>query len=177
MGNMTEITILDVGCGDRPRGTTNLDLTERDVDNFILGDATDLPFDDNSFDSVYSSGLSLWSTHFDNEKIIKSWQEAIRVARHQVVFEYNYNKPNENWNPKDPFQILEVLKEELARDINIEYSERGKFANVIKPFEKLFGRKMTVFLLNNIIRRSYYVKFKLNLSEKTGVPETILEFN
>ncbi|OLS25417.1 MAG: hypothetical protein HeimC2_18740 [Candidatus Heimdallarchaeota archaeon LC_2] len=170
--NSVNDKILDVGCGIRPRGDVNLDLTESEnIPNFVLGDALDLPFDENSFATVYSSGLSLWSTDHDDSKLLKSWQEAVRVAKDQVVMEYNYTKQSKQWRGRHPIDSLNWLQSNLSNEITLEYSERGKFSNLIRPFEKIFGKSFTIVFLNKIMRRSYYSKFKLKLSEKENLPE------
>jgi len=47
--------ILDVGCGDVPKGDVNLDLFYyRKGRNFVLGEAHNLPFKDETFTKVYS---------------------------------------------------------------------------------------------------------------------------
>lgn len=171
MENNEETKILDVGCGVRPRGDINLDLVDRTVPNFILGNAIELPFDDKSFATVYSSGLSLWGTNYPIEELLKSWQEAIRVAKHQVVNEFNYTAQSKTWHPPHPLEALKWCHDNVSSDITLEYSERGKLASPIRLFEKVFGTKSTIFVLNKIFRRSYYGKFKLYLSEKRNLPE------
>ena len=172
MENSQNDRILDVGCGMRPRGNINLDSTEREnVPNFVMGDALDLPFEENSFATVYSSGLSLWSKSHDDNKLLKAWQEAVRVANDQVVMEYNYTKQSKIWNGRHPINSLKMLHSKLSTEITLEYSERGKFSKIIRPFEKIFGRSFTITFLNKIMRRSYYGKFKLRLSERENLPE------
>lgn len=62
--------ILDVGCGDIPKGDVNVDLflepihrdsshimEPRNIPNFVVADTHHLPFRNNTFETVYSSHL------------------------------------------------------------------------------------------------------------------------
>jgi len=46
--------ILDVGCGNKPRGDINIDFVKQTVPNFIRADALNLPFRDNVFSHARS---------------------------------------------------------------------------------------------------------------------------
>lgn len=84
-------TILDVGCGNRPRGTVNCDLYTgqhvvraplnlKQIPNFVLCDASNLPFTDNSFDMVLASHIL---EHLDCPIVaLKEWK---RVAKSKVI--------------------------------------------------------------------------------------------
>jgi ubiquinone/menaquinone biosynthesis C-methylase UbiE len=49
------LKILDVGCGDNPRGDVNLDLFFYvRYENFVIGEAHHLPFKTSDFENVYS---------------------------------------------------------------------------------------------------------------------------
>lgn len=167
-----ESKILDVGCGNRPMGDVNLDFKEQRVPNFIKGDATNLPFDDNSFTTVYSSGLSLWKEEFHDDLLLKAWKEAIRVATDQVIFEYNFIKGHKKTKNRDPLKIIKWLREEISPNIKLSYSERGKLFPIIHSFEIIFGKRITIKIVNAIFKRSYLVKYQLKLSNK-NFPETI----
>ncbi|MGB8780352.1 MAG: class I SAM-dependent methyltransferase [Candidatus Bathyarchaeia archaeon] len=83
--------ILDVGCGGTdPKGDVNVDLNmvNRGIDfdlnphlmqNFIRADAQHLPFQDNSFDMVYSHHVI---EHVPNPFLML--KELIRVSRYKV---------------------------------------------------------------------------------------------
>ncbi|MDH5402970.1 MAG: class I SAM-dependent methyltransferase [Candidatus Heimdallarchaeota archaeon] len=167
-----EFTILDIGCGDRPRGTTNLDFMDFDVPNFVKGDALNLPFEDKSFNTAYSSGLSLWSKNHEEKLLIKSWEEAIRVAKDLVVFEYNYLSQSNTWPARAPLGVKNFLEKSLKSNISLDYSQRGKFNKIIRVFEKIFGTKLTISILNKIFRKSYLAKFTLKLTNN-NVPECL----
>lgn len=93
---MTELKVLDIGCGNKPRGTVNIDLfpehtihrggfvainhPER-ICNFVKADASHLPFRTNSFDLILSSHCL---EHLDTP--IEALKEWMRVATWQVKF-------------------------------------------------------------------------------------------
>ena len=50
---------MDVGCGNKPRGDVNLDISVplRIPENFVLGDAHTLPFRNKGFSLIYSNSV------------------------------------------------------------------------------------------------------------------------
>jgi len=81
MSKVTNLLILDVGCGERPRGDVNCDIELRkNVENFVLCNAEYLPFKDNSFDIVISFYVI---EHVPN--IYKFLYELHRIARKVVL--------------------------------------------------------------------------------------------
>lgn len=92
--------ILDVGCGPRSwlwhfgLHPVGLDLQQSYIDNYkaageegVVGSADDLPFADESFDSVWSIGLF---HHVPDDATRKALAEAIRVCRKEgnvVIFD------------------------------------------------------------------------------------------
>jgi ubiquinone/menaquinone biosynthesis C-methylase UbiE len=166
--------ILDVGCGYRPRGHVNLDQGDLEViPNYVKGDATNLPFDDKSFSTVYSSGLSLWRSDIHTyDELSIAWKEARRVAIDQVIFEYNHYIGSQSWPTRYPLDALKVLHKEISPEISLSYSKRGKFAKLVILIEKLIGIKLTIWIVNKMIRKTYFAEFKLFLSDKRGLPET-----
>lgn len=93
--------LLDVGCGDRPTGDVNCDLYINDTEghrtpidperytiktktikNFVLCDASHLPFKDDAFDSVFSGQVI---EHVNTPQLML--RELIRVSNDKVVVE------------------------------------------------------------------------------------------
>ena len=86
--------ILNVGCGTKPSGDVNVDLyieptfyrsgkTKLNImnyRNFHQADAAKLPFEDKSFDVVYSSHLL---EHVENPAAVL--REFVRVAKKQII--------------------------------------------------------------------------------------------
>jgi SAM-dependent methyltransferase len=85
-------TILDVGCGSKPWGNINLDLfqgasihhrydyTPKDIERFVNGDGSRLPFRDKSIDVIVSRHCL---EHIPEPlRAVKDWE---RVARKAVV--------------------------------------------------------------------------------------------
>ena len=101
--------ILDDGCGTRPRGAVNLDLSikktihrrgrtlnTKNIPNFILGDALHLPFRDKSFDKAISSHTI---EHTSNPFLFI--REMKRVAREiEVIAPLGYCNEWLSWCPK-----------------------------------------------------------------------------
>jgi len=72
--------VLDVGCGERPRGDVNCDIMVQKAPNFVLCDAHHLPFRDNAFEKVVSYYVI---EHCID--IIRYLNEVYRVAKKYVV--------------------------------------------------------------------------------------------
>jgi len=83
---------LDLGSGDYPQGTVNIDLYPKDTlhrhegwthvkytPNFVNGDVTKLPFRDNTFELVTSSHVI---EHVDDP--VAMLKEMRRVSKHQI---------------------------------------------------------------------------------------------
>ena len=86
--------VLDVGCGNYPRGHVNIDLYKPKTVHgiiFVLGDAHCLPFPDNSFDIVFSNAVL---EHVDNPIIML--KECLRVTKSKVEI----NVPHRYWREK-----------------------------------------------------------------------------
>jgi len=103
------VQILDVGCGDRPKGTINLDLCKgesedlqgyrgkvnpKNIPNFVQGSIYFLPFKDEAVDIVLCHHTV---EHLDNpEEAIK---ELLRVSRNyvEIVVPFRYHEIIQNW--------------------------------------------------------------------------------
>jgi hypothetical protein len=86
---------LDVGCGDFPQGNVNCDLylnespeigrgrriQPRNCPNFVRCDTYHLPFQDNTFDEVFSSHLM---EHMHSP--LRALMEMLMVSNYKVVF-------------------------------------------------------------------------------------------
>jgi len=87
--------IVDIGCGDKPKGTINVDIrvpsNVKEIPNFIQADIRYLPFNDHVFDEVRTSNLFWYEDcavtpekhdfYLDAGKILK---EIVRVAKRQL---------------------------------------------------------------------------------------------
>lgn len=92
MANLEKV--LDIGCGDIPHGSVNIDLLKegsnrahrahdfnpRQIPNFVKADAAHLPFKDHSFDYVYCSHLLEHVQDID-----LCLEEFGRVARRAII--------------------------------------------------------------------------------------------
>jgi ubiquinone/menaquinone biosynthesis C-methylase UbiE len=80
------LKVLDVGCGDRPKGDVNLDLFFYGKwKNFIIGEAHHLPFKNEAFNKVYSKHFL---EHLENP--LKFFKEAKRVLKNGGTIECIY---------------------------------------------------------------------------------------
>lgn len=101
----SKASVLDVGCGNgflsyaleaRFQRVVGLDFSEKmleinPIKEKVHGSATEMPFEENSFDVVVSSHLLHHLVPEDREKTLREMQ---RVARHAIVsFEPNRNNP------------------------------------------------------------------------------------
>lgn len=81
------MNVLDVGCGDRPKGDVNLDLFYYGKwKNFIMGEAHHLPFKNGVFQKVYSKNCV---EHLEDP--LKFFQEAKRVLGNNGTLECIYH--------------------------------------------------------------------------------------
>ena len=78
---------LDVGCKEKPKGKINVDIVDysETVKNFVLANGENLPFESNSFWSVYSSHAI---EHTNNPS--KFLSELIRVSKQYVILKCPY---------------------------------------------------------------------------------------
>lgn len=74
--------ILDVGCGNYPKGNVNCDVNKalRKIDNFVLCDGQFLPFKTGSFEIVYSTHVI---EHVDNPCLMT--KELLRTSKNQII--------------------------------------------------------------------------------------------
>lgn len=94
-------TIVDVGCGDgaitnelaRRWEVTGVDSSQTALDHVtaksVMADATDLPFEDRSFDLVLSSQML---EHLDPSDYTAALSEILRVAREYVLISVPYRE-------------------------------------------------------------------------------------
>jgi len=87
------MTVLDVGCGDSPHGDVNVDLyldpnihrkesiRGKKIRNFVLADCHSLPFQDKSFDIVFSSHL----LEHKGVNLAKALREWLRVSKTKLI--------------------------------------------------------------------------------------------
>ena len=140
------VSILDVGCGTRPKGTVNLDLYHdmnphhryeyklKQVKNFTIAEGTQLPYRDKSFDIVYVSHLL---EHLENPvEAVKEWK---RVARRYVVV----NVPNNPTLEEFPMHLYSWSRTSLRSFMLLCFEDVYVFANT--PLENL--------MLNRVFKR------------------------
>jgi len=106
---MVENLVLDVGCGDRPKGNVNLDLSKGKTSglqgfrgkinpsstlNFVQGTVYNLPFRDNAFNKVLCHHLL---EHLEEPK--QAVKELVRVSKNsvEIIVPYKWHELIQNW--------------------------------------------------------------------------------
>ena len=113
--------VLDVGCGDRPKGDVNLDLFYYGKwKNFIIAEAHHLPFKDKVFTKVYSKHCL---EHLENP--LKFFQEAKRVLKENGTLECIY--------PTDTM----LTKKTIHNLINLRWSSAFKWKRKLTGADKI----------------------------------------
>jgi ubiquinone/menaquinone biosynthesis C-methylase UbiE len=115
------LNVLDVGCGDRPKGDVNLDLFFFGKwKNFILAEAHHLPFKDGAFKKVYSKNCV---EHLENP--LKFFQEAKRVLKNSGTLECIY--------PTDSL----LTKKTIHNLLNLHWRSAFKWKSKLTGSEKI----------------------------------------
>jgi ubiquinone/menaquinone biosynthesis C-methylase UbiE len=157
-------TILDVGCGTNPEGTTNLDyytgqtphhkgsIDPDKIPNFVPGDAHNLPFEKNTFDLVLCNNVL---EHLENP--LKALTEMRRVGKKTII--RVPNNPCINEHPKHLFSwsqtsfknILEIVWPNVETSIytNPKEIKNSRIFNTLSKIPTL-GHPITRYLANKV---------------------------
>ena len=169
--------ILDVGCGERPKGNVNVDLfveetsqrfckrglNTRVIPNFIKASISHLPFSDNTFETVLCFHVV---EHTDNP--IESLRELIRVSKRNIVVKtpHRFSKTaclnpwhkhtfNKTWFLK----ALTKIKQKTPLTFIIEYSAYAKFPHMFLPLIQIPQEvTATIYKLNDDIILHRYLR-------------------
>jgi ubiquinone/menaquinone biosynthesis C-methylase UbiE len=118
---MEAMELLDVGCGDVPKGDVNLDLFYyRRGKNFIFGEAHHLPFKDETFIKVYSKHCL---EHLENPFMF--FKEAKRVLKKGGKLECIY--------PTDTM----LTKKTIHNILNLHWSSAFKWKKKLIGAERI----------------------------------------
>lgn len=128
----SDFLVLDVGCGVTPHGTVNMDFIERGENlhvgavmnphaapNFILADATHLPFKDAAFNVVYSSHVI---EHVPDPQMMFS--EICRVASKRAIIRCPHKRGSGAKRPHHINYIDEEWFTQAAQKVGVEHQER-----------------------------------------------------
>ena len=153
------ISILDVGCGSRPRGNINMDLFQgfnehhhfdynpKAIENFLNGDGATLPYRDKSVDIIISNHCL---EHIPTPlKAVKDWE---RVARRKVIISIPNNPTLEEF----PAHIyswslisFKAFLEQVFPDVNVWPNSPIHDLNA----NKLLNRLIRIRLIKKPIQR------------------------
>ena len=113
--------LLDVGCGDVPKGNVNLDLFYYGKGkNFVIGEAHHLPFKDRTFIKVYSKDCL---EHLESP--LKFFREARRILKEGGILECTY--------PTDAM----LTKKTIHNLLNLHWSSAFKWKSKITGTDKI----------------------------------------
>lgn len=174
MVELVETEILDVGCGDRPKGDVNLDLFEGEsVDlqglrgkinpsetvNFVQGTIYNLPFRNKVFNKVLCHHLL---EHLKEPK--EAIKELIRVSRYgvEIIVPYKWHEIIQNWfQPQRArwakkhhlWNFTKSQLESLFAEMNLYPSIRYqyKFLAALKAFKNVRRRKFKQFVIYGML--------------------------
>jgi SAM-dependent methyltransferase len=180
-GMNIDFKMLDVGCGTKPKGDVNIDFFRRGfnpqtgdqiqgefmspqkIKNFIISDATHLPFKDESFEVVFSSHTI---EHVQNPSAML--REMCRVAKRKVIIRcphrkgsgakmpYHFNYFDEDWFKKAS-DILGVKSNQFISSYDYPITSRLK---------KICPSKVQTTLPWRALRHFE----RVNLNEKIQIP-------
>jgi len=115
------LKILDVGCGDVPKGDVNLDVFFYvKCENFIIAEAHHLPFKDGVFEKVYSKHCL---EHLENP--LKFFKVAKRILKNGGTLECIY--------PTDTM----MTKKTIHNLLNLHWSSAFKWKSKVTGTEKI----------------------------------------
>jgi len=134
--------ILDVGCGNQPHGDVNLDLyphanihrnielNPKNIQNFIIGDARNLPFKSNTFSLVYCSHTL---EHFNQP--LKVLKELIRVSNKEIIIKipHRFSYPKLRHIHKSFFNVS-WFGRVLSKNPDVAYYDIETFSRFFKFF-------------------------------------------
>ena len=113
--------LLDVGCGDVPKGDVNLDLFYYGKgDNFVFGEAHHLPFKNQAFVKVYSKHCL---EHLENPLVF--FKEVRRILKEGGILECVY--------PTDTL----LTKKTIHNLLNLHWSSAFKWKRKVMGWEKI----------------------------------------
>jgi len=115
------VELLDVGCGDVPKGDVNLDLFYCGKGkNFVIGEAHHLPFKEETFMKVYSKHCL---EHLENPRVF--FEEAKRILKKEGVLECVY--------PTDTM----LTKKTIHNLLNLHWSSAFKWKKKVTGVDKI----------------------------------------
>lgn len=176
-----EFNSLDVGCGARPKGDVNVDffgggfnpqtgnqiqgdcMTPRRIKNFIIADATNLPFRDGIFNVVFSSHTI---EHVENPT--RMFRELCRIARRKVIICCPHRKGSGAVMPYHLHYFDEAWFKKAAGALGLESDQ---FINAYDyPISRRFKKNLPEVLQSSLPWRVLRHFERAELNAKTRIP-------
>lgn len=154
VGLQEKIGILDVGCGAAPKGDVNVDLfpddlgqcgvhwTSKNVPNFILTDAANLPFRDKAFRVLLA--FHVLEHISDPLKALREWRRVADVVKIRVPSPYHIESTSTHlftWNTL----TLENLLKQVFKNAAVCYTDKinvfdGRITGRVPMMKYVFDR-------------------------------------
>ena len=176
-----EFNLLDVGCGTRPKGDVNVDffssgfnpqtgnqiqgeyMTPRKIKNFVIADASHLPFRDGSFNVVFSSHTI---EHVENPTLM--FRELCRIAKRKVIVRCPHRKGSGAVMPFHLHYFDEDWFEKASGSLGFESEQ---FINVYDyPISGKFKKNFPEVLQSSLPWRALRHFERAELNAKARVP-------
>lgn len=176
-----EFNLLDVGCGTRPKGDVNVDffgsgfnpqtgnqiqgeyMAPRKIKNFIIADASHLPFRAESFNVVFSS-----HTIEHVEKPAVMFRELCRIAKRKVIIRCPHRKGS---GAVMPFHLHYFDEEWFKKASTALGFESEQFINVYDyPISGKFKKNFPEVLQSSLPWRALRHFERAELNAKARVP-------
>jgi SAM-dependent methyltransferase len=165
VGEQERMKVLDVGCGATPKGDVNVDLFPNDikqcgvswnpknVKNFVLADAENLPFKDKSFEVLLAFHVL---EHLKNPlKALHEWKRVADVVTIKVPSPYHIESTPSHFFTWNTFTLWNLLKQ-VFKNTEICYTDK------INVFDgRITGRiPMMKFVFDRFILKRFPIEIK-----------------
>lgn len=169
------MTVLDIGCGSKPRGDVNVDLyptgfydrvlSVHDIPNFVKAHALFLPFPDKAFETVFASHIL---EHLEQPfTALEEWE---RVASERVIvavpcktdlkyFAHEFPDHIYSWTPSTlqnlMMRVFPRVKILMNKARPIKWLIHGQLASIVNFLIKILLAQMQWFQSPELVAVGY----------------------